>query len=200
MKQLYLGSTSASRRMLLTQAHIPFTVIEQSADESKCDWKLSLQQVVENIARYKMEHLLLPAAEKNAICYVLTADTLTENSQGKLEGKPIDRADAIQKIRSARDGVRTATAFCLDKRLYDGHQWQLEERMVQCVEARYNFIVPDHYIDFYLDNVGMYGSCAIAIEGIGAQFLQSLNGSYTAVVGLPMYELRQALEKMNFFN
>jgi septum formation protein len=200
MKQLYLGSTSASRRMLLTQARIPFTVIQQSADESQCDWQLSLQQVVENIALYKMKHLLLPPAEKDAICYVLTADTLTENSQGKLEGKPIDRADAIQKIRFARNGVRTGTAFCLDQRIYDGQHWQIEKRVVQFVQAAYIFNVPDHYIDFYLDNVGMYGSCAIAIEDIGAQFLQSLNGSYTAVVGLPMYELRQALEKMNFFN
>ncbi len=196
---LYLGSTSQSRQMLLCEAKIAFTLVEQSADESQCDWGLSLQQVVENIALYKMEHVVLPEAQEGAICFVLTADTLTENSAGELEGKPTDRADAVKKLTSARNGVRTGTAFCLDRRVYKDNTWTVDVRIRQFVEATYCFTVPDNAIDFYLDNVPVVGSGAIAIEGFGNQFLKSINGSYSAVVGLPMYELREALTKLNFF-
>ena len=36
------------------------------------------------------------------------------------------------------------------------------------------------------------------IEGIGQAFLKNINGSYTAVIGLPLFELRQALKKIGF--
>lgn len=195
---LYLGSTSASRKMLLNQAKIPFTVLAQSADESQCDWNQPLQNVVESIALYKMEQLRLPEGKQGDVCYVVTADTLTQNNKGELEGKPTDRADAIKKLISAREGVCTGTAFCLDRRIYDD-QWLLDKRMVRFVQAEYQFIVPDEAIEFYLSSVEALGTCAIAIEDIGAQFLKELHGSYTAVVGLPMYELRQALTDLGFF-
>ncbi len=200
MKRLYLASTSASRKMLLTQARIPFTIIHQSADESQCDWSLSLQQVVESIALYKMEHASLFQGQEDDICYVLTADTLTLNSQGEIQGKPVDRQDAIKKLQSARDGARTGTAFCLERRIFKDGDWHMQERVVQFVQADYRFNVPDDQLNFYLDNIGFWGSCAIAIEDFGAQFLESVNGSYTTIVGLPMYELRQALIRLGFFS
>lgn len=199
-KTLYLGSTSRSRQMLLNEAEISFTLLEQSADETQCDWGLSLQQVVENIALYKMDHVLLPQAQEGDICFVLTADTLTENKFGEIEGKPIDRVDAVKKLKSARNGVRTETAFCLDRRIYKDNNWLVDVRIRQSVGATYCFDVPDSVIDFYLDNVPVVGSCAIAIEGFGGQFLKEIDGSYTAVVGLPMYELRETLIKLGFFN
>ncbi len=199
-KMLYLGSTSQSRQMLLNEARIPFTLVEQSADETQCDWGLSLQQVVENIALYKMDHVRLPEAKEEDICFVLTADTLTENKFGEIEGKPVDRADAIKKLKSARNGVRTGTAFCLDRRIYKDNAWLVDVRIRQFVDATNCFNVPDNAIDFYLDNVPVVGACAIAIEGFGGQFLKEIDGSYTAVVGLPMYELREALIKLGFFN
>jgi septum formation protein len=200
MKTLYVASTSASRKMLLEQAKIPFTIIQQSADETACDWSLSLQEVVENIALYKMEHAVLPQGKENEICYVLTADTLTLNSKGEIEGKPVDQQDAIKKLQSARDGARTGTAFWLDRRIFKNGFWHVEKRIVRYVQADYRFNVPDDQLDFYLSNIGFLGSCAIAIESFGAQFLESVNGSYTAIVGLPMYELRQELAKLGFFS
>ena len=198
-KKLYLGSSSQSRQMLLREARIPFTLVSQSADESACDWGQSLRKVVESIALYKMQHVILPAGAEGDICFVLTADTLTENSAGTLEGKPVDRADAINKLKTSRDGVCTGTAFCLERRIYKNGAWQLDVHILKYVAADYVFNVPDHAIDFYLDNVPVVGSGAIAIEGFGNQFLESINGSYSAVVGLPMYELRECLTELGFF-
>lgn len=197
---LYLGSTSVSRQMLLREAGIPFVTVAQSADETMCDWNLPLNQVVEHIALYKMQHLILPTGKQGERCFVVTADTLTENASGKLEGKPIDRTDAVAKLVAARAGVRTGTAFVLERRIYDGTTWVVEEHVVCYAEARYSFNIPDNWIDFYLDNVQVVGAGAIAIEGFGNQFLRTIDGSLSAVIGLPMYELREALERFGFFD
>jgi nucleoside triphosphate pyrophosphatase len=147
-----------------------------------------------------MDHVLLPQGQEGDICFVVTADTLTENKFGEIEGKPINCDDAIKKLKHARNGVRTGTAFCLDRRLYKDDKWCIDVRIRQFVDATYCFNVPDNLIDFYLENVPVVGSCAIAIEGFGGQFLKSITGSYTAVVGLPMYELREALCTLGFFS
>jgi septum formation protein len=198
---LFLGSTSAARKELLTAAGIPFRCIPINADESLCDWSLPLQKLVESIAVYKMAHVQLPAAQEGDSCFVLTADTLSVDSQGVISGKPASRDEARIMLKAARDGMRTATAFCLEKYRYQDGTWQSQERMVQCVEAGYLFSVPDKWLEWYLDTSrGLKSSGAIAIEDLGGLFLQEVTGSYTTIVGLPMVEVRLALEKMGFFS
>lgn len=202
MNILYLGSKSTSRRMLLDQAKIPYMLVEQDADEGQCDWTQTLQKVTEDIALYKMSQLILPLGQKEGdICYVLTADTLSVDAQGMISGKPVDRQDAIKKIKQARDGMLTGTSFCLDKRLWHNNAWQVSKRICRYVEATYEFIVPDEMIETYLDNsLGMKGTQAIAVEEYGAQFLKVVHGSYTAIVGLPVFEVREELKKLGFFS
>lgn len=197
---LLLGSKSASRQMLLNQAKIPFKLVIQDVDETECDWALPLVQVVESIALHKMNHLLLPAGTEGEHCFVLTADTLSQDMDGTIHGKPIDSSDARNKIISARNGSRLCTAFCLDRKIYRNGEWAIDKRILKCVQAEYQFIIPDQWIDIYLDNSsGLVASNAIAIEDFGAQFLKVLHGSYSTVVGLPMVELREALEELGFF-
>lgn len=196
--QLYLSSSSQSRQMLLNQAKIPFVCIGQSADESKCDWNLSLPEVVSNIAQYKMAHALMPVGIEGEICFVLTADTLTMDIHGKIHGKPKNKEDAFNKLRSIRDGrVITGTAFCLEQRQYVQGEWVTRERIVQYVQSEYVFIVPDSCLDSYIENA-IAGSGAIGIEEYGSQFVKEINGSYTAIIGMPLFELREALVKLGF--
>ena len=198
---MLLGSSSVSRQQLLTQAKIPFTVISQSADESQCDWGLSLPQLVASIALHKMNHVMLPAGSIDGEhCFVLTADTLTQDADGTIQGKPVDRADAIEKIKRARGGSVLFTSFCLDKRVWKAGNWEIEQRIQKTVGAAFLFVIEDHAIDYYLDNsIGLGTSNAIAIEGFGEQFLKKITGSHSTIIGLPMFELRQALEELGFF-
>jgi septum formation protein len=199
---LLLGSKSPARQMLLNQSKIPFRVIEQDADETKCDWNLPHEQVVEHIAVYKMEHLIMPAGKSNGeVAFVLTADTLSSDAHGIIHGKPIDRDDAIAKIKAGRQGVsRLATAFCLERKIWNDQRWETETRIVNVVSSSYTFVVPDNWIERYLEHsVGYRASGAIAVEEYGAQFLQVVNGSYSTIVGLPLFELRCALEEVGFF-
>lgn len=201
MKQiLLLGSKSPSRKELLVQSKISFEVIQQDADETVCDWNLPLEQLVKSIALHKMAHVILPTGNEGDVCFVLTADTLSQDMDGNIHGKPIDRKDARIKIIAARKGSRLCTGFCLDKKVWIKGKWQVEKRIEKQVSAHYLFDIPDEWIDRYLDNsVGLHASNAIAIEGYGGQFLRSVQGSYTTIVGLPLYELRQALEQIGFF-
>ena len=198
---LLLGSKSASRKFLLKEATIPFKIVDQQADESACDWGLPLRQLVEQIALYKMDHVILPAGKEGDICFVLTADTLSQDKDGTIQGKPVDEQDAIAKIKSARDGARLCTSFCLDKKVFQSGAWQVKQRIQRAVHADYVFAIPDEWIKRYMQHSpALNVSHAIAVEEYGAQFLQSVHGSYTAIIGLPMFELRQALEQIGFFS
>ena len=197
---LLLGSKSQSRQMLLREVQIPFKIVGQNADETQCDWGLPLPQLVQKIALYKMNHVVLPGGDDGAICFVLTADTLSQDKSGKVQGKPIDKNDAIIKIKMAREGTYLCTAFCLDKKIWRNGTWHVQERIEELVSVEYNFIVPDDWIDIYLEkSSGLQASNAIAVEEFGGQFLQEVRGSYSAIVGLPLFQVREALEHIGFF-
>ena len=199
---LFLASKSSSRKMLLRQAQISFKTIKQEADESKCDWGLPLLQLVAAIALYKMSHAIVPdGLHEGDICFVLTADTMLQDKTGAIHGKPIDRADAITKLKAVRDGARVYTAFCLDRKIWQNGSWKIDQRTQECVCAEYEFIIPDEWIDTYFKtSIGLQCAGGTAIEAYGNLFLKSVNGSYSAIVGLPLFEVRQALETVGFFS
>ena len=202
---LFLASKSQSRQKLLEESKIQFRLIEQNLDESKFDFSLPLKKIVETIATQKMDHVILPQSNKeNDFCYVLTADTMGENSNGEIQGKAIDKADSIQKIKSYRNGAVTGTAICMEKRIFKAANWITEKRIIRYAQASYIFDVPDNLIEWYLENgfkdqSYLDVSGAVQIEGLGAQFLKNISGSYSAVLGLPLYELRKSLQELGFY-
>ncbi len=211
-KTLYLASSSRSRQVLLQEAHIPFTVTGHGADEDAPDRSLPFEKLLQEIARLKMEHALLPEGTEGQEIYVLCADSMGYDAQGTVHGKPKDREDAIAKIKALGEKSFTATAFCLDKKVFRGGRltkpeaktggaWECIERVERVVGARYRFVIPDEWLDQYLEHSwAMTASGAVAVEFYGAQFLEWIDGSYSAVMGLPMFELRQALEHLGFFD
>lgn len=197
---LYLASKSFSRKELLRKAGIPFVVINQDADETKCDWNQQLQKVVEHIAMHKMEHVIMPHGHEGSVAFVLTADTLSVDATGTISGKPVDFNDAIAKIKAARGGVNLCgTAFCLERKKCINDVWITDKQIVKFVHAEYYFEVPDEFITDYIKHSGaLEAAGAITIED-GPQYLKSVSGSYSTIVGLPMYELWQALTELGFF-
>lgn len=201
MNKLFLGSNSESRKVLLKNASISFTVIGHNADESSVDKLLPFEQKVLAIARLKMEHVFLPSLKEDNKVFVLTADTMGKSAEGQVYGKPQNKKEAIKILHSLScQRHTTATGFCIDKKKYYDGAWITEKRIEKVVAASYLFNVPENWIDRYLEHSwAMKASSAIAIEGYGEQFLKNITGSYTTVMGLPMFELRQALEEIGFF-
>lgn len=199
-RQLYLASGSLARRTLLEQARIPFTLISHHANEQLCVLEPSLVESVEKLAQFKMNHSILPLVNGQTELFVLTADTLTQDISGKIFGKPKDKTDAVHMIRLLRTGSRIATGACL--RVYEAvnEQWILKNEVVLGVESTCVFDVPDECIEDYLNNID-WRSCAgaIQIEGYGFRYLKWIEGSYTAILGLPLYEITAELSRFGFF-
>ncbi len=195
---LYLASQSRMRRVLLKQACIPFSLLEQSADEADCDWNEEPLIVASSIARYKMDHVILPTDGHD--CYVITADTICVDSKGAIHGKPVDHADAIKMLKLWREGALVITGFCIDKKSYTNSTWYTTERIEEVVTTEIDFSIPDEWLKEYLKRTSfMDCSGAMTEEDYGFQFVKSIHGSYSNIIGLPLFEVRKALMAMDFF-
>jgi septum formation protein len=179
MATLFLASGSPRRRELLTQIGVPFTTLTTSIDETP--WPAETpEHYVERLARGKAQAGL--ATLSNPLdAVVLGADTSVV-LDGQILGKPRDRADA-QAMLAALSGhthrVLTAVALASSERCE-----------VRLVSSRVSFrLISSAEIDAYwasgepLDKAGSY-----AIQGLGAIFVSHLEGSFSAVVGLPVCE------------
>ena len=193
---LYLASQSRSRRELLKQANIPFILIDQDADESSIDWQQDPATLVATLARLKMDHAQVPSGTS---CYVISADTVCVDVHGTIHGKPKDHDDAIRMLKLWREGCTVLTGFCIDKKVYTT-SWETEERKEQAVSTYIDLCIPDQWLETYIkETLSMSCAGAMAIEDHGVQFVKSVNGSYSNIIGLPMYETRVALEELGFF-
>jgi septum formation protein len=201
MKTLFLASDSQSRKTLLQEAAIPFRVIPHCADEHAVDRRQSFADLLLGIARAKMKHTVLPAGNSDEICFVLTADSMCQDSNGVVHGKPVDKTDAMRTINALNGAGLVGTAFCLEKREWRDGRWHTVDQIEQVVHAAYVLDIPEHWIAQYLDHTPHYLSYTggLTIERFGAQFVRSISGSYTTILGLPMFEVREALQRIGFF-
>jgi septum formation protein len=187
MNPLYLASGSPRRRVLLTQIGVPFTAISADIDETPLIDE-SPAAYVERLARGKAEagRAKLAVSESGAPICVLGADTAVV-LDGQILGKPVDEADAVAMLMALSDReheVLTAIA------VLDGQR--CESRVVRSL-VRFRPISREEAAAYWAsgepqDKAGSYG-----IQGLGAVFVAGLNGSYSAVVGLPVCETAELL-------
>jgi septum formation protein len=187
MNPLYLASGSPRRRELLTQIGVPFTAISADIDETPLVDE-SPAAYVERLARGKAEagRAVLAVSEPGAPICVLGADTAVV-LDGQILGKPVDEADAVAMLMALSDReheVLTAIA------VLDGQR--CESRVVRSL-VRFRPISREEAVAYWLsgeplDKAGGYG-----IQGLGGVFVAGLNGSYSAVVGLPVCETCELL-------
>jgi septum formation protein len=202
---LYLASSSQTRRNLLADAQIPFAIITQTADESVVSLNnRPLPEVVQEIAMLKMKHIQVPDGKLDGqIVFVVTADTLTltgDAERFEIFGKPKDYEHAKYMLKAGRTGSTTGTAFCVQKLVWKDSFWHKLDEQTGYAEGWNLIDIPDAWIDFYLEHVDyMNLSGAIKIRGLCEQFTKEVRGSYSAIMGLPMYELRETLMRIGFY-
>lgn len=203
VRDLYLASQSPSRKQLLTEARIPFTVIAQAADEELHGTSERVEERVLQIAQAKMAHAEIPLGSTiDEVCWVLTADSLVLSSAGTIFGKPTSYQHAEAMLRELRDGpCRVATGFCCGRFSWDGAVWREQVVHCQVVAADVEIGITDAWIATYLARHpnALQTAGVLVVEGFGAQFVKAVHGSYTTVLGLPVYEVRCALEQSGFF-
>lgn len=184
MTPLYLASGSPRRRELLTQIGVLFTTVSADIDETPLPLETP-SAYVERLARGKAE-AGRRALENRESAVVLGADTAVV-LDGRILGKPLDQADAMSMLASLsnRDHqVLTAVA------VLDGQR--CESRVVSS-RVSFRAITEQQAAAYWAsgeprDKAGGYG-----IQGLGAVFVAALEGSYSAVVGLPLCETAELL-------
>ena len=184
MASLHLASASPRRRELLAQIGVPFVTLIASIDETALPGEPA-ERYVERLAREKAL-AGLAALSDPADAVVLGADTAVV-LDGRILGKPADRAECLATLAalSGREHqVLTAVALASAQRI---------ESRVVASRVRFRPLRAGEAEAYWAtgepcDKAGSYG-----IQGLAAVFVSQLEGSYSAVVGLPLCEPAQLL-------
>jgi septum formation protein len=174
---VYLASGSPRRRELLEQIGVPFRVLGTAVDEAALPGEGAAHYVV-RLAAAKAD---AGWAARAVARPVLAADTAVVLN-GSILGKPKDRAEAERMLRdlSARTHeVLTAVALRSEEGLRERlSRSEVTFRAISPAEARAYWDSGEPH-----DKAGAY-----AIQGRAAVFVADLRGSYTGVMGLPLFE------------
>lgn len=180
MDSLILASSSPRRRELLSQAGILFTVMPSQVDEAEAELSGTVEEKTEQLAYLKA----LDVSKRIEDSIVLGADTVVV-CDGLVFGKPTDAEDAQKMLRSLSGrehnvitGVALINAASGD--YICGHE---------TTKVKFASLSEDE-IRAYIETGEPYGKAgAYAIQGRAALFVESLDGCYSNVVGLPLRRL-----------
>ena len=194
--QFCLGSASPRRAELLHQLGYRFCTTAADIDETRQPQEPA-STFVRRMAVEKGTALL----QRDASLPILTADTIVVVDEAVL-GKPDSREDAaalLRRLSGRSHAVLTAVALTRpapnqrnDQQLDQQHD---QQALVQASRVRFA-VLDDAAIERYIntgepmDKAGAYG-----IQGFAATFVQHLEGSYSGVMGLPLFETAGLLQK-----
>ncbi len=182
MPQLVLASTSPRRRELLAQLGVTFEVLAVAVDERP----LPAEPAADHVCRLALAKARAGAAQVGSQACVLGADTVVV-LDGEILGKPADRDDAAAMLR--RLSGRTHAVLSAVARVQAGaHLVRLSESQVTFRTLSAAEIVAYCDTGEPLDKAGAY-----AIQGRAAAFIRHLEGSYSGVMGLPLFETAELL-------
>jgi len=183
--RLILASKSPRRYELLKQVGLEFDVIPSRIEEDFIEE--SPRKHVLRLAEAKA----LDVGNQYPDCWVVAADTVVYVDHSIL-GKPKSREEAKKMLRrlSGKEH-RVLTGFSV-RHLEKGRR---DREAVQTAVKFKKLTQPE--MEWYIqtgdpfDKAGGYG-----IQGIGSFMIESIHGSYTNVVGLPLCELMQMLSRL----
>jgi septum formation protein len=191
--RLYLASASPRRRELLDQIGLPHLVLQVPAPPGEDEPQHPGEAAADYVRRTAREKALRGERYRReqglAALPLLAADT-TVILEGDVLGKPVDRQDAIRllgRLSGSCHEVHTAVAVIGEGQLYED---------VSVTQVRMRGI-PAEEIERYCDSGEPYGKAgAYGIQGLAAAFVAHIAGSYTGVMGLPLYETAILLRRV----
>ena len=185
-RMLYLASQSPRRRELLARLGCPFEVLDAEVHEQRQPGERP-EEYVRRVARDKAAAGLLQV-ESTPYARVIGADTEVV-LDAEVFGKPADAAQAAAMLR--RLSGRTHRVLTAVSLLSAG----TEAQVLSVSEVRFGDL-DDAAIAAYVDGDDWRGKAgAYAIQGNAQVFIAHLSGSYSGVMGLPLYETAALLER-----
>lgn len=188
---IVLASASARRRELLAQIGVPHVVLAVDMDESP----LPDEAPAALAARLARSKAIAGRARDGGTRAVLGADTVVV-LDGQVFGKPEDAADArrmLQALSGRTHRVLTAIALALP-----GPDAPVLER-ISDTEVHMRAITTAEIDAYWASGEPAGKAGAYAIQGRGAVFIRHIHGSYSGVMGLPLYETAQLLQAQGLY-
>ena len=198
--RIYLASQSPRRRELLRQIGVQFDVMTFRSGERGEDADVDETPLADEKVEHSVERLALTKAEagvrrvlwrKMLPRLVLAADTTLE-VDGEIIGKPVDTRDAhaiLRRLSGRSHRVLTALALSDGKHTRSALSIStVKFRELSDADIR-------HYVASGepMDKAGAYG-----IQGKAAIFVAEIHGSYSGIMGLPLFETAQLLEAFGY--
>ncbi|GIO34742.1 MULTISPECIES: Maf family protein [Paenibacillus] len=188
-RRVVLASTSPRRQELIASLHIPYEIHPSHADEhTPTDW--TPDQIVEGLSLRKAKAVYEQIGGPSEDAVIVGSDTIVVLGDQVL-GKPADDADAFRMLKSLQGRIHqvyTGVA-CIDAAT---GQSLVRHKMTRVVMKE----LTDAKIEAYIrsgeprDKAGAYG-----IQGLGSTLVESIEGCYFTVVGLPVSLLSDMLSE-----
>jgi septum formation protein len=179
---IYLASSSPRRQALLEQIGVRYHVVEVSVDET-WDGRESPEEYVQRLALLKARVARRIVADE--ALPVLAADTAVV-LEGQILGKPRDRRDALsmlERLSGRRHQVLTAVALVNEQ----------EAVRISLSTVTFAATTPAQRVACVASGEADDKAGAYAIQGRAAAFIERMEGSYSGVVGLPLFETAELL-------
>ena len=182
--QIILASSSPRRRRLLEQVGVRFTVLPVDIDESMIGEESPEHRVIRLAAKKSLEGRRL--ARENVAVIGADTEVVVDN---QVLGKPLDRDHALSMLKLLAG--RTHKVLSAVSIRATAH-WQA----LSVSTVTFRNIAEQEMLAYWntgepLDKAGGY-----AIQGVGAVFVSRIEGSYSGVMGLPLFETAELLGKI----
>ena len=195
MSELILASSSPRRVELLNQLNLKFRVVSPDIDETTYRGESHLEYV-SRMSSEKADSVFAGIADCGDHI-VLSGDTVVI-VDGDLLGKPVDKNNAIEMLQRLSGNTHQVITSVSVKGII-GKDISAEKiclaSMLVETNVRFRVLTIDECVSYWntgepADKAGAYG-----IQGLGAVFVERIEGSYSNVVGLPLSETAQLLSK-----
>lgn len=188
-EQLVLASASPRRRELLEQIGVSYSVHAVNIDERP------------KVGEEPIDYVIRIAAEKSAVCMaetgvklpILAADTSVVIDQHIL-GKPKNMKHAetmLKQLSGQTHCVYTAVSLrCIGDKGERQHFQTLSK-----TDVRFRKLAQKEIQNYWATGEPLDKAGAYAIQGLASIFIESIRGSFSGVVGLPLYETAELLSQ-----
>lgn len=194
---IYLASQSPRRRELLTQIGVAHELLLPTPDEDAESLEVVLAGEAPEAYVQRVTALKLVAARARLARArgqnrpILCADTTVALGDTIL-GKPENAADAQRMLRALSGQThRVFTAIAIG--------WG-DKTAQACCESRVTFaeMTDAEMADYVASGEPMGKAGAYGVQGRAAAFIARIEGSYSGIMGLPLFETAQALREVGF--
>ncbi len=181
---IHLASSSPRRREILAAMGIRFTAAGVDIDETRYDG----EPVTDMVVRLAVAKVGAARATVDRSVPVLGADTAVALDDYVL-GKPESEGEAVEMLTSLSGRAhKVLTGVALD---YAGEITSV----TSVTEVRFREIRHDEASAYWQSGEPRDKAGAYAVQGIGGIFVEYISGSYSGVVGLPVFETAKLLSK-----